>query len=99
MEAVKLVESSQSIAEAWRSLGVVEQTLANWVKLGRAGKLKEVVGKTLPDLPTFETLRCSLEYRPPTRRSSAACLRRLRALIFRRWRPVTLSLCPGNNFA
>ena len=46
VEAVRLVESGQSIAEASRSLGVVEQTLANWVKLSRAGKLKEVVGKT-----------------------------------------------------
>ena len=42
LEAVRLVESGQSIAEASRSLGVVEQTLANWVKLSRAGKLKEV---------------------------------------------------------
>ena len=46
LEAVRLVESGQRIAEASRSLGVVEQTLANWVKLSRAGKLKEVVGKT-----------------------------------------------------
>ena len=35
----------QSIAEAARSLGVVEQTLSNWVKAKRAGKLKEVSGK------------------------------------------------------
>jgi len=46
LESVRLVESGQCIAEASRSLGVVEQTLANWVKLSRAGKLKEVVGKT-----------------------------------------------------
>jgi transposase len=45
LEAVRVVESGQSIAEASRSLGFVEQTLANWVKLNRAGKLKEVVGK------------------------------------------------------
>lgn len=31
LEAVRLVESGQSIAEAARNLGVVEQTLANWV--------------------------------------------------------------------
>ena len=31
-EAVRLVESGQSIAAAARSLGVVEQTLFNWVK-------------------------------------------------------------------
>ena len=44
-EAVRLVESGQSIAEAARSLGVVEQTLSNWVKAHRTGKLKEVPGK------------------------------------------------------
>jgi transposase len=45
-EAVRLVESGQSIAETARSLGVVDQTLWNWVKGHRAGKLKEVSGKT-----------------------------------------------------
>jgi transposase len=44
LEAVRLVESGQSMAEAARSLGVVEQTLANWVKAHRGGKLKEVSG-------------------------------------------------------
>jgi transposase-like protein len=38
-EAVHLVEGGQSIAAAARSLGVVEQTLFNWVKAHRAGKL------------------------------------------------------------
>jgi transposase len=33
------VESGQSIAEAARSLGVVEQTLWNWIKAQKAGKL------------------------------------------------------------
>ncbi len=46
LEAVRLVESGQSIAEAARSLGLVEQTLSNWVKAHRAGKLKEVSGKS-----------------------------------------------------
>ena len=32
LEAVRLVESGQSIAEAARNLGVVEQTLSNWLK-------------------------------------------------------------------
>ena len=40
LEAVRLVESGQTMAAAARSLGVVEQTLANWVKLHRAGKPK-----------------------------------------------------------
>jgi hypothetical protein len=37
---VRLVESGQSIATAARSLGVVEQTLFNWVKAQREGRLK-----------------------------------------------------------
>ena len=44
-EAVQLVESGQSIAAAARSLGVVEQTLSNWVKGKREGTLKEDSGK------------------------------------------------------
>jgi len=39
MEAVRLVESGQSVAEAARSLGVIEQTLSNWIKAHRFGKL------------------------------------------------------------
>jgi transposase len=39
-EAVRLVESGQRVSEAARSLGIVEQTLANWVKAHRGGKLR-----------------------------------------------------------
>jgi transposase len=39
-EAVRMVESGQSIAAAARSLGVVEQTLYNWVKAQREGRRK-----------------------------------------------------------
>ena len=39
-EAVRLVESGQRVSEAARSLGIVEQTLANWVKAHRADKLR-----------------------------------------------------------
>jgi transposase-like protein len=41
-EAARLVESGQTTAAAARSLGVVEQTLGNWVKAHRAGTLKGV---------------------------------------------------------
>lgn len=39
-EAVRLVESGQSVAAVARSLGIVEQTLFNWVKASRQGKLQ-----------------------------------------------------------
>jgi transposase len=39
-EAVRLVESGQSIAAAARSLSMVDQTLFNWVKASRGGTLK-----------------------------------------------------------
>ena len=39
-EAVRLVEVSQSIAAAARALGVVDQTLSNWVKAQCQGKLQ-----------------------------------------------------------
>ena len=39
LEAIRLVESGQSIAEAARSLGIVEQTLWNWIKTHKSGKL------------------------------------------------------------
>ena len=38
-EAVRLVEGGQSIAAAARTLGVVNQTLFNWVKAYRQGRL------------------------------------------------------------
>lgn len=44
-EAVRLVEGGQSIAAAARTLGVVDQTLFNWVKAHRAGKLTAADGK------------------------------------------------------
>lgn len=40
-EAVRLVvEGGQSLAAAARTLGVVKQTLFNWVKARRQGRLK-----------------------------------------------------------
>jgi transposase-like protein len=46
-EAVRLVEGGQSIAAAARSLGVVDQTLFNWVKAHRAGKLTGIDTKAV----------------------------------------------------
>lgn len=40
LEAVRLVESGHSVAEAARSLGVAEQTLWNWTQAYKTGKLK-----------------------------------------------------------
>jgi transposase len=36
---VRLVEAAQSIAGAARSLGLVEQTLSNWVRAHRSSTL------------------------------------------------------------
>jgi len=44
-EAARLVEAGQSIAAAARTLGVVEQTLFNWVKAQRQGRFKGVDSK------------------------------------------------------
>ena len=41
-EAVRLVASGQRVSAAARSLGIVEQTLANWVKAAKAGQLRGV---------------------------------------------------------
>lgn len=39
-DAVRLVESGQSVASAAGSLGVVELTLSNWMKADRAGMVQ-----------------------------------------------------------
>ena len=57
-EAVRLVQSGQSMAAAGRSLGVAEQTLFNWVKASREGRLS---GAEVP-----------IELRLPTGHSHAA---------------------------
>ena len=60
-EAVRLVESGQTMASAARSLGVVEQTLGNWIKLHRAGQLKGVVGKSAVTAEQMEISRLRAE--------------------------------------
>ncbi len=44
-EAVRLVQSGQSMAAVSRSLGLVEQTLFNWVKSSREGRLTGAASK------------------------------------------------------
>lgn len=44
-EAVRLVQGGQSIASVGRTLGVVDQTLFNWVKAQREGRLIGVDSK------------------------------------------------------
>jgi len=44
-EAVRLAKSGQTMAAVSRSLGVVAQTLYNWVKAHRAGTFKGASGK------------------------------------------------------
>jgi transposase len=41
-EAVRLVTSGQRVAGAAKALGIVEQTLSNWVKAEKAGQLRGV---------------------------------------------------------
>jgi transposase len=60
-EAVRLVESGQTMAAAARSLGVVEQTLGNWIKLHRAGRLKGASGKQQVSAEQMEISRLRAE--------------------------------------
>jgi transposase len=60
-EAVRLVESGQSIAAAARSLGVVDQTLFNWVKAQREGKLIGARGKAQLSAEQMEMSRLRAE--------------------------------------
>src|ERR1035438_8184078 len=56
-EAARLVESGKSQAAAARSLGVVEQTLGNWVREHRAGTLKGASSKPQVSTEQMENSR------------------------------------------
>jgi transposase len=60
-EAVRLVEGGQSIAAAARTLGVVDQTLFNWVKAHRQGKLKGADNKLTVSAEQMEISRLRAE--------------------------------------
>jgi len=59
-EAARLVESGQSLAVA-RSLGVVEQTLGNWVREHRAGTLQGASSKPQVTAEQMEVSRLRAE--------------------------------------
>jgi transposase len=60
-EAARLVESGQSQAAVSRSLGVVEQTLGNWVRENRAGSLKGATSKPKVTAEQMEVSRLRAE--------------------------------------
>lgn len=60
-EAVRLVEGGQSIAGAARSLGLADQTLFNWVKAHRQGRLKGAEGKSVVSTEQMEIARLRAE--------------------------------------
>jgi len=56
--AVKRVKEGQSAGAAAKELGLVEQTLRNWVKVAAAGKLNGAGAKVVtPDQMEFSRLR------------------------------------------
>ena len=63
-EAVRLVESGQSIAAAARSVDVVEQTLFNWVKASRQGRLKGADSRSKVSAEQMEISRLRAELPP-----------------------------------
>ena len=60
-EAVRLVEGGQTIAAAARTLGVVDQTLFNWVKSQRQGKLTGADSKAPVSAEQMEISRLRAE--------------------------------------
>lgn len=60
-EAVRLVESGQSQAAVARSLGVVEQTLFNWVNKHRSGSLRGSSSKAEVTAEQMENIRLRAE--------------------------------------
>jgi transposase len=60
-EAVRLVESGQSIAAGARQLGIAEQTLFNWVKAQRQGRLQGVASSRTISAEQMEISRLRAE--------------------------------------
>jgi transposase len=61
LEAVRLVKAGQSMAAVAATLGVVEQTLYNWVKADREGKLSGAGAKPVsPEQMELARLRAEV---------------------------------------
>jgi len=60
-EAVRLVESGQSMRAAARQLNVAEQSLFNWVKAQREGRLQGVAGSRTVSAEQMEISRLRTE--------------------------------------
>ena len=61
LEAARLVDSGLTIAAAARSLGISDQTLFNWVKAHRQGKLTGVDSRPVtPEQMEISRLRAEL---------------------------------------
>jgi transposase len=60
-EALRLVESGQSIAAAARNVGMAEQTLFNWVKAQRQGRLSGIVSSRTLSTEQMEISRLRAE--------------------------------------
>ena len=56
-QAVAMVKGGKTVAEAAWALGLLEQTLHNWVKLAAKGKLHEGVKDITPEQMELSRLR------------------------------------------
>jgi transposase len=59
-EAIRLVASGQRVSAAAKSLGIVEQTLANWVKADKLGQLRGLSSEQL-NAERMENIRLRAE--------------------------------------
>jgi transposase len=60
-ETVRLVASGQSIAAAARAVGIAEQTLFNWIKAQRQGRLSGIASSRAPSAEQMEISRLRAE--------------------------------------
>jgi transposase len=56
-QAVAMVKGGKTVPEAARALGLVEQTLRNWVKLAAKGKLHDGATEITPEQMELSRLR------------------------------------------